>query len=411
MRLVDVVLLIMSSIAAATEVVLSAGGATQPSSDTCWCLNHCALGFSGEVFDTNCLATACGIKGELSSLGALRSSCRTMHLVRRHTMHARKADEQGASLMRTARDLSAKENSATPIPKIVHFMYKDNLLNVNRSTWPNPVWRFAFEAWQKHFNEIEYKYVFWDEHAIDQQFKKHCSAHVKLYGSFENNISRSDLARYCILHEQGGIYADLDYEPRENFYDSLHPGKVNLIESPYEGENLQNSLMASPPGHSFWTHLLAVAGPRAHKLNPDQLQNPTIATGPILLDTLSFQSGKWDDPKSWEPASLSWADAKFWKARLRSDVNKLPCKEFQHRMHKPRTQHNDKPGCGFLTYYEVDHVKGIHWGTQSWFDVGKGEVENSDMRELFSRMHGVKYTVPNHPQSWWLPRLLHWMLR
>merc|ERR1719261_1622052 len=115
--------------------------------------------------------------------------------------------------------------------------------------------------------------MFWDDEAIDKQFKRYCPGHRKLYESCNSNISRADLARYCILLEFGGVYSDLDYEPRKSFGGDFPPGKVSLIQSPYKYETLQNSLMASPVEHPFWLDILNLA----HEYG--KLTDPTAATG------------------------------------------------------------------------------------------------------------------------------------
>lgn len=213
--------------------------------------------------------------------------------------------------------------------------------------------------------------MFWDEDAIDAQFKRHCSGHLKLFQSFKSNISRADLARYCILHELGGIYSDLDYEPRVDFSNDLAPGRVNLIQSPYKYETFQNSLMASPPGHAFWSDLLDLA----HQF--EKLSDPTAATGPRLLDALSIMRST-DNSTSF----------------IRPDVHILPCEEFQLKTHSDKN--TGKPFCPKLTKKNIHQVKGIHWGTWSWYNIGQGKVYNKEIENLFLDLHKgeVTWQVP-----------------
>ena len=54
----------------------------------------------------------------------------------------------------------------------------------------------------------------------------------------------------------GGVYADLDYEPLENFWDYIPKDKVGLVESPYlYAEIVQNSFMSSPKEDPFWLNV------------------------------------------------------------------------------------------------------------------------------------------------------------
>lgn len=255
------------------------------------------------------------------------------------------------------------EDETAPVPKRIHFMYKTDLDQPDL-VWPNPVWKVSFEAWRRHFPEPEYEYSFWTDDAIDVFFKQECPEQYDRFSAFAQEIYRSDLSRYCILKALGGIYSDLDYEPRTNFYISLLPGKVSLIESPYGTEEFQNSLMASPIGSKFsayWTGLLnSFENTQQDSIWPDQ------TTGPGLLEsfTQSLNDGG-------------------------STVVKLPCKDFQHKIHQDGQP--IKEGCDYLRL--GDAVKGIHWGTVSWLQGQQlneelvGQVASSDTVSTFQEFH------------------------
>jgi len=273
-------------------------------------------------------------------------------------------------------------------------MYKVNLMET--SVWPNPIWKASFDSWQRHFPPSEYQYMFWDDASLSIEFSKQCNDHISMFQSFGSEIFRSDLARYCILHKWGGIYSDLDYEPRANFFHDIQEGKVNIIESPYGSEKFQNSLMASPAGHPYWLDLLNLAEKRSNggaacgslpngwlKISAWDLSwlnhevashvcDATQITGPRLLDAMSFVSPRDGGPNK----------------PLRADVHVLPCKDFQKRTHGDDPS-SWKPNCGSLDEYNVMHVKGIHWGTWSWNkDMGKGAVHCKQMLTLFTQLHG-----------------------
>lgn len=252
------------------------------------------------------------------------------------------------------------------VPKIVHFMFKEDLTQPG-SQWPNPVWRVSYESWQKHFPQPEYMYRFWTDAAIDRFFRDSCSEHYTLFTTYTKEIYKSDLSRYCILKEMGGIYADLDYEPRANFYSDLLTGKVSLIQSAYDHEEFQNSLMASPAGPKFneyWSGLLDLA-----ELKRQFNEGPVEATGPKLLDNY--------------PLNEEGSDV----------VHKLSCRHFQRKIH------NDegaiKKHCGYLTLKDANVVKGIHWGTVSWngAEAGvlapelEGQNTHGDTARLFRLLH------------------------
>jgi len=91
-------------------------------------------------------------------------------------------------------------------------------------------------------------------------------------------LSSLKASRYFILHHFGGLYADLDYEPLANFWEYLPGSHVGLIESPYKiSENVQNSLMSSPKGDTFWQFVF-------NALEEKQNNSILSSTGPSLLD-------------------------------------------------------------------------------------------------------------------------------
>lgn len=89
---------------------------------------------------------------------------------------------------------------------------------------------------------------------------------LEKYDFFPYPIQRSDMSRYAILYEEGGLYMDLDYKLRQpldaifKWLDTRHPqGQVFINESANQltKTQLSNSLMiAKAPGHPFWPFLL-----------------------------------------------------------------------------------------------------------------------------------------------------------
>ena len=99
------------------------------------------------------------------------------------------------------------------IPKIVHNIWiqsynslpkkeKTNLLNLKKL---NP----------------KYKFIFWDENKIKHLLEKYPKL-LKIYENLEEKKEytypwRSDIARFTIMSEYGGIYCDLDFECVSSF--------------------------------------------------------------------------------------------------------------------------------------------------------------------------------------------------
>lgn len=238
------------------------------------------------------------------------------------------------------------------IPKIVHHIYKTNL---EHGPWPYKIWETSYASWKTFFPEPEYTHFFWSDNDMDVFFEKRCRRHWKTYNDEERYIVRSDLSRYCLLSKIGGIYADLDYQVRRNFFKHLEPGKVNLVESPYLGETVQNSLMASPPGLPYWEKLMDLVDSRSV---PEE--NILLAAGPRLFDKL---------PDTHDEAQ----------------VHVLPCNRFQRATHTSNGQDQEaaNKGCLLLNFgWDDDKLMGIHWGTSSYFE----QADSRDIMYLFDEV-------------------------
>lgn len=250
--------------------------------------------------------------------------------------------------------VSLQDSRGAAIPKIIHFMYKEKL-NEN-STWPNEIWKRSFLAWRKYFPEPEYKYHFWKDREIIEFFTQRCGSHKALIED-RSTLKFSDYARLCVMQVHGGIYSDLDYEPRINFYEDLMPGRVNLIQSPYPWEQLQNSLMASPSGNfkKFWSKCLDKAEQRM-----DAPGTPSQVSGPALLEAI---------PEAWDT----------------DIVHQLPCQDFQHAIGNGG-DFSPRPGCELYdpnSEQTGQQVKGIHWGTWSQNGFGSGK----DFHDILRTQH------------------------
>lgn len=246
------------------------------------------------------------------------------------------------------------------VPRVIHQTFKTHI----QGKFPNPVWQMAEESWKKYFPEgngtDQYQYVQWSDDEILSFFTQNCEPEVGPLPAYSNNISVSDLARYCILWKRGGIYADLDYEPRANFHERLAPDRVSLVQSPYKGETFQNSLMSSPPGMPYWLDVLSQAMLRHHSPAGDANE----MTGPRLLETL---------PATHDPEV----------------IRMLPCREFQRATHTGGM--DATKNCGMLNLSNAKEVLGIHWGTWSWVQVesvGKGHDASAETSRLFAQLFG-----------------------
>lgn len=161
------------------------------------------------------------------------------------------------------------------IPKIIH-----QTAPRDQSKW-NPIWKSCQETWKKNFPDYEYR--MWDDEDLDNLIKTKYEWFYPTYSSYKKKINRIDAARYFILYEYGGIYADMDFECLKNFELLIPDGKACAAESPWneEREKYQNALMISPPKHPFWEKVFIDL--EEHK-NED---HPVYVAGPEVIHRVS----------------------------------------------------------------------------------------------------------------------------
>lgn len=127
--------------------------------------------------------------------------------------------------------------------------------------------------------------LFWTDEANARLVQSAYPSLLPLYESY-SPIQRANLARYLYLQAIGGVYMDLDFISLRPVTPYLEDNTVFVGQEPLEhslvlwGKKrlISNSIMASPPRHSFWGHLLANIGKYAH--NPF----PRNSTGPHVLE-------------------------------------------------------------------------------------------------------------------------------
>ena len=240
------------------------------------------------------------------------------------------------------------------VPKLVHFTHPEDVdilgLFGGRGNSSNIVWRTCATAWLQHFPPTEYEYRFWSDVQSAGLVSQKCNEHWNFYRRAPSKIHQADLVRYCLLYRSGGIYSDLDYEPRANFMGELASSRVSLIGSPYHGEQMENSLMASPPRLDYWMRVLDLAVRRGMGGPPVKTTGPNLlramnTTEPHILPCQRFFRGTHADDvcfsskKAFLPVRQGgWTDTA------------CPCRKMLHA--------NDSTDPGLL---------GVHWGTYTYW--------------------------------------------
>ena len=178
---------------------------------------------------------------------------------------------------------ASQRPQAAAIPHILHQTWRDTQiprgLRQAVSSWRSlqPQWAYRFHSDADNARLISSRFQF-------------------LLPAFRSmsGIQRADVARYAYMHAYGGVYADLDMR----LLQPLHPllrrlqqrnASVVLGQEPLahsvllEGRPRQvcNAVIASAPGHPFWSFVLRLIAKSATRLSDS---DPVGSTGPRMLE-------------------------------------------------------------------------------------------------------------------------------
>lgn len=162
------------------------------------------------------------------------------------------------------------------IPKIIHQTAPDDM-----AKWPE-IWYKCQESWKRNYPDYEYR--MWTDADLDNFMKEKYPEYWPMYQSYPRKIQKIDAARYFILYEYGGIYADMDFECVRPFMHLIDDSKVGVAESQHveqNGEELQNALMVSPDKHPFWLEVFKDL--KEHANDPAGGGGPIWTTGPYVI--------------------------------------------------------------------------------------------------------------------------------
>ena len=129
------------------------------------------------------------------------------------------------------------------IPRIIHQTWKDADVPA-RFRAAQASWRDAHPAWE---------YRFWSDQDLDALVRESAPGVLPLYQRYPEQIQRVDAARYVILREFGGLYADLDLHCLRAFDDLLDHDVVLPRTTPF---GLSNQLMLAVPGHPLFRRVV-----------------------------------------------------------------------------------------------------------------------------------------------------------
>jgi mannosyltransferase OCH1-like enzyme len=135
------------------------------------------------------------------------------------------------------------------IPKIIHNIWiqgYENLPNENK----------IYHLNIKKLNP-DWDFMIWDDGMITNLLQKY----PKIYdiykktsnysGSIDNNIIKSDIARYIIMKEYGGLYFDIEFKCRSSF-DDIFLNETNEDNENNSNLNSKNNIYISSSQVNYW---------------------------------------------------------------------------------------------------------------------------------------------------------------
>jgi len=132
------------------------------------------------------------------------------------------------------------------IPRIVHQVW----LGADQPT-PPPHMLEASRSWADQ--NPGWKHRVWNAAEVEELFARARPDLAAFYRSYPRWIQKADAARYLILHEHGGVYADMDLACAQ----ALDPlTGEDLVLAPTWPFGLSNDLMMARPGHPFFREVL-----------------------------------------------------------------------------------------------------------------------------------------------------------
>ncbi|XP_064622343.1 uncharacterized protein LOC135484640 [Lineus longissimus] len=189
------------------------------------------------------------------------------------------------SLARALSTTSVRQSASKfgHIPHIIHQTWKSAEVPVSMKKF--------IESWRSHHPQWEY--WFWRDQDIQEFVRLKYPWFLPTYNSYTMTIMKADVFRYLILHEFGGVYADLDMECLRPLDDFVAKRSCILSQEPLEHAFLLygrsrlacNAMMACKPKHPFFKYLLHQL-PIIQSLHNKRNDSRNVLTisGPLMLE-------------------------------------------------------------------------------------------------------------------------------
>ena len=178
-------------------------------------------------------------------------------------------------------DIQGYKNKTPIIPRILHQTWDDYNIPKIAVPWIKSL-LMRHQGWE---------YWFWTQHDVKCYLRHKHPKYLELYNHYAAIIYRTDVMRYFLLYDYGGIYLDLDVEALKPLDVWLHLAPAILSHETYEHSfvmhrlkepNVMTTILASKPGHPYFK-LLQENLQQYHKAKPNDVLH---STGPYFLDDI-----------------------------------------------------------------------------------------------------------------------------
>ena len=141
-----------------------------------------------------------------------------------------------------------------PIPKIIHQIFFN--LSENRIEFMK-----KYQPYRQTWKDLnpDHLYILWNASMIDKLVNESYPEVKPIYNKYnEQWVVRADIARYLVIHNKGGVYADIDVKCKQNLnnlYEAADYKRV-ILNYTYNPYGVSNDFFAASRNHVFMKHVI-----------------------------------------------------------------------------------------------------------------------------------------------------------
>lgn len=204
----------------------------------------------------------------------------------------------------------APEQGSRRIPRIIHNLWKDELIPAKWNTT-------VFSC--RHIVHPEWEFMLWTDRSARDFVAEHYAWFLDHYDNYRHPIQRVDAARYFLIYHFGGVYLDLDVGCRMplDLITSQGWGGVLPVTSP---SGLSNDVLMFAPRHPFMKEVIDGLAAADRSWGVGYLTVMATA-GPVYL---SNKYARWLDAHGGDQEDIIMLPAHLYANTLKSFFFHLP---------------------------------------------------------------------------------------